>query len=138
MAITDKLNAAHTELSQAQDVSTARALIQPIREDVLRVNSELQAIADSGVFDTVDNEIKAAHTELSQAQDVSTARALIQPIREDVLRVNSELQAIADSGVFDTVDNEIKAALIKAWNVVKAAKVGFEDVDVAELLNWRP
>ena len=84
------------------------------------------------------DKLNIAHTGLSQAQDVSTARALIQPIREDVLRINSELQAIADSGVFDTVDDEIKAALVKAWNVVKAAKAGFEDVDVAELLDWRP
>ncbi len=84
------------------------------------------------------DKLNIAHTGLSQAQYVSTARALIQPIREDVLRINSELQAIADSGVFDTVDNEIKAALVKAWNVVKAAKAGFEDVDVAELLDWRP
>jgi len=78
------------------------------------------------------------YAELTQAQKVSSARALIQPIREDVLRIDSELQAIADSGAFNTVDAEIKAALIKAWNVVKAAKVGFEDTDVATLLNWRP
>lgn len=84
------------------------------------------------------DKLNEAYTELSQAKEVSTARALIQPIREDVLRINSELQAIADGGVFDTVDDEIKAALIKAWNVVKAAKAGFEDAEVAELLNWRP
>jgi len=58
MALTDKLNAAHAEFTQAQKVSSARALIQPIRADVFRVNAELQEIADSGVFDTVDVEIK--------------------------------------------------------------------------------
>ena len=84
------------------------------------------------------DKLNTAYAELTQAQKVSSARALIQPIREDVLRIDSELQAIADSGAFNTVDAEIKAALIKAWNVVKAAKVGFEDTDVATLLNWRP
>ena len=84
------------------------------------------------------DKLNTAHAELSQAQKVSTARALIQPIRADVLRIDAELQVIADSGVFNTVDAEIKAALIKTWNVVRAAKVGFEDTDVAELLNWRP
>lgn len=84
------------------------------------------------------DKLNTAYAELLQAQKVSNARALIQPIRESVLRINAELQEIADSGVFDTVDVEIKQALIKAWNVVKAAKAGFEDTDVAELLNWRP
>jgi len=84
------------------------------------------------------DKLNTAFEELTQAQKVGHARALIQPIREDILRIDSELQAIADSGVFNTVDAEIKAALIKAWNVVKAAKVGFEDTDVNELLNWRP
>ena len=60
MALTDKLNTAHAELSQAQKVSSARAKIQPIREDVQRINAELQEIADSGIFNTVDVEIKQA------------------------------------------------------------------------------
>ena len=84
------------------------------------------------------DKLNTVYAELTQAQKVSTARALIQPIREDIFRIDVELQAIADSGVFNTVDVEIKAALIKAWNVVKVAKVGFEDTDVNELLNWRP
>ena len=82
--------------------------------------------------------LNTAYAELTQAQKVAQARALIQPIREDVLRINLELQALADSGTFNTVDADIKAALIKAWNVVKAAKTGFEDVTVKELLDWRP
>lgn len=60
MALTDKLDTAYAELTQAQKVSTARALIQPIREDVLRIDTELQAIADTGVLNTVDAEIKQA------------------------------------------------------------------------------
>ena len=60
MALTDKLNTAYAELTQAQKVSQARALMQPIREDVLRVDAELQKIADSGTFNTIDAEIKAA------------------------------------------------------------------------------
>ncbi|MDK1103802.1 MAG: hypothetical protein QGD93_09340 [Actinomycetota bacterium] len=87
---------------------------------------------------SIIDKLNAAHTELAQAQKVSAARALIQPIREDVLRVDAELQAIAASGVFDTVDPEIKQTLLAAWDVVKAAKTGFENVDIAELLDWRP
>jgi hypothetical protein len=84
------------------------------------------------------DKLNTAYAELTQAQKVSGARALMQPIREDVLRVNQELQNIAGSGIFDTVDMEIKQALIKAWNVIKDAETAFEDVDVAELLDWRP
>ena len=84
------------------------------------------------------DKLNTAFAELTQAQKVSHARALIQPIREDILRVNTELQAIADSGSFDTVDIEIKQALIAAWNVIKASKTGFENVTIAELLDWRP
>jgi len=84
------------------------------------------------------DKLNTAYAELTQAQKVSQARALIQPIREDILRVNIELQEIANSGSFDTVDIEIKQALIAAWNVLKTAKTGFENVTIAELLDWRP
>ena len=60
MALTDKLNTAYAELSQAQSVSKARALMQPIRSDLIRTNAELQTISDSGSFSTVDPEILAA------------------------------------------------------------------------------
>jgi len=60
MALTDKLNAAYAELKQREQTRDARAAMQPIREDVLRVDAELQAIADSGVFNTIDAEVKAA------------------------------------------------------------------------------
>ena len=60
MALTDKLNAAYDTLTQAQKVGTARALIQPIRSDIIRVNAELQTIADSGSLNTVDADIKDA------------------------------------------------------------------------------
>jgi len=82
--------------------------------------------------------LNIAYAELTQAQKVGNARALMQPIREDVLRVDAALQDIADSGVFTTVDPEIVAALVKAWDVIKAAKTGFEDAEIAELLDWRP
>ena len=58
MALTDKLNAAYEERMQLKKVNHARALMQPIRADILRVDRELQEIADSGVLDDVDNEIK--------------------------------------------------------------------------------
>lgn len=84
------------------------------------------------------DKLNTAYAELTQAQKVSQARTLIQPIREDIIRVNVELQKIADSGTFNTVDTEIKTALVAAWNVLKTAKTGFENITVAELLNWRP
>jgi len=87
---------------------------------------------------SLTDKLDIAYAELTQAQKVAKARALIQPVREDVLRVNTELQALADSGTFNTVDVDIKAALVAAWNVVKAAKTGFENVTVKELLDWRP
>lgn len=87
---------------------------------------------------SITDKLNEAHAEFTQAGKVSKARAAIQPIRADVIRINAELQNIADSGVFDTVDVEIKQALIAAWNVIKAAKTGFEDVEITELLDWRP
>ncbi len=84
------------------------------------------------------DKLDTAYAELTQAQKVSTARALIQPIRDDVLRIDAELQAIADTGVFDTIDVDIKQAMLSAWGVIQAAKTGFEDATVAELLDWRP
>ena len=84
------------------------------------------------------DKLDGAFAELTQSQKVSHARALIQQVWMDIPRINSELQAIADSGSLNTVDAEIKAALLKAWNVIKTAKTGFEDVDIAELMNWRP
>jgi len=84
------------------------------------------------------DKLNAAYTGLTQAQKVSQARALIQPIRVDVLRIDAELQTIADSGSFNTVDAEIKTALIAAWNVLKMAKTGFENITVKELLDWKP
>lgn len=56
----DKLNIAHAELIQKQKVSKIRALIQVIRTDVIRIDAELQVIADSGIFDTIAIEIKDA------------------------------------------------------------------------------
>ena len=60
MSLSDKLDTAYIEITQGQQVSKARALIQPIRDDIVRINAELQVIADSGVFNTVDTDIKQA------------------------------------------------------------------------------
>lgn len=76
MALTDKLNEAHADLQIAQKISEARALIQPIRDDILRVNAELQAIADSGALNNADVEIKSALISAWQAiKDGETAFA---------------------------------------------------------------
>ena len=60
MSLTDKLNAAYQDLQEAQQIAQVRALIQPIRDDTVRVNAEIQAIADTGVLNQADPEIKAA------------------------------------------------------------------------------
>jgi len=83
------------------------------------------------------DKLNAAHEEFTQAEKVNRARCLMQPIRDDIIDINKELQEIADSGVFDTVDTEIKQALIAAWNVIKAARTGFEEVEVVALLDWK-
>lgn len=84
------------------------------------------------------DKLNIAHAELIQKQKVNKIRALIQAIRTDVIRIDTELQAIADSGIFDTIAIEIKDALVKAKNIINDTKTAFEDVDVAELLDWSP
>lgn len=84
------------------------------------------------------DKLNTAFAELTQAKKVNQARALIQTVRHDVITATTELQAIADSGSFDTVDPEIKQALIAGWDIVKAAKTGFENSILNELLDWKP
>jgi len=60
MSLTDKLNTAHADLVQAQKVSSARALMQPIRADVIRIDQELQEITDTNNLEDIDTEIKQA------------------------------------------------------------------------------
>ena len=60
MALTAKLDTAYASLTQAQKAGTARALIQPLRSDIIRINAELQAISDSGSLASVDAEIISA------------------------------------------------------------------------------
>jgi hypothetical protein len=82
--------------------------------------------------------LETLNDERTQRNKVFQARALLQRVRETITEVNAEIQTIADSGSFDTVDTEIKQALITTWDVVKAAKAGFEDTDIAKFLDWRP
>ncbi len=58
MAIQEKLNTLNDEREQRNKAFQARALLQEVREKVLEADTELQAIADSGSFDTIDTEIK--------------------------------------------------------------------------------
>lgn len=60
MALTDKITTLHAELTQRQKVQQARALLQNVRSTILETNSQLQEIADSGNFDTLDTEVKQA------------------------------------------------------------------------------
>ena len=85
MALTDKLNTAYDELTQAQKVSSARALMQPIRDDLIRTNAELQAIADSGSLDTVDGEIKSALVACWDIYKAAQAALAANPIIVELL-----------------------------------------------------
>lgn len=60
MTLTDKITTLHTELTQRQKAQQARALLQNVRSTILETNSQIQAIADSGDFDTLDAEVKQA------------------------------------------------------------------------------
>ena len=60
MAIKDAMNNLYTELTQRQRITQARALLQNVRSVVQEANSQIQEIADSGSFDTIDTEIKQA------------------------------------------------------------------------------
>ena len=84
----------------------------------------------------IEDKLEILNEEREQRSSAFRARALLQEVRESVFATNIDIQAIVDSGIFDTIDSEIIAALVKAWNVVKDAKAGFEDVDVAKLLDW--
>jgi len=56
----NKLNLLHAELAQRQKAGQARATLQNIRSVISETNTQLQGIADSGSFDTLDTEIKQA------------------------------------------------------------------------------
>ena len=84
----------------------------------------------------IQEKLNTLNNERMQRNKVFQARALLQRARETIIEVNAEIQTIADSGSFDTVDTEIKQVLITTWDVVKAAKTGFEDAGVTKLLDW--
>ena len=58
-AVDDKFASLVSDTEQRQKVITARALLQNARSTIVETNAELQEIADSGSFDTVDVELKA-------------------------------------------------------------------------------
>ena len=68
MSLSDKIDVLADELVQRQKAQQARALLQNLRSTVLETNTQIQAIADSGEFDTLEAEFKAA---LVQAWNVS-------------------------------------------------------------------
>ena len=59
MAISDILTSSFETKEQAEKFFTARAKIMPLREDAIRIKTEVQAIIAEGVFNTVDPELKA-------------------------------------------------------------------------------
>lgn len=56
----DKIKLLHEELTQRQKAQQVRALLQNVRSTITETNSQIQAIADSGSFNTLDTEIKQA------------------------------------------------------------------------------
>lgn len=60
MSLTDKITALQVELTQRQKAQHARALLQNARSTILETNTQIQAIADNGDFDTLDSDIKQA------------------------------------------------------------------------------
>jgi len=68
MSLSDKIDVLAAELTQRQKAQQARALLQNLRSTVLETNTQIQAISDSGQFDTLETEFKAA---LVQAWNVS-------------------------------------------------------------------
>ena len=76
-------------------------------------------------------------TEKQQRDRVIEARAILHDVRANVQEAATRLQEIADSGAMNTIDSEIKAALVTGWDGVNAAQSGFEDSNLATLLDWR-
>ena len=70
MALSDKITLLSQELNQRQKAQQARALLQNFRMAAVETNSQIQAIADSGNFDTLDADVKSA---LLTAWNVSKA-----------------------------------------------------------------
>lgn len=68
MALTDKITTLSEELKQRQKAQQARAILQNFRSVVVETNTQIQDIADSGSFNTLDIDIKNA---LIAAWDVS-------------------------------------------------------------------
>ncbi len=60
MALSDKITLLSQELTQRQKAQRVRALLQNLRNTVLETNRDIQEIADSGNFDTLDADIKSA------------------------------------------------------------------------------
>jgi len=60
MALADKITLLSQELGQRQKAQHARALLQNLRSVVIETNTGIQAVVDSGSFDTIDTEIKQA------------------------------------------------------------------------------
>ena len=58
-AVDTKFGSLVTDAEQRQKVITARALLQNARSTIQETNTQLQEIATSGSFNTVDAELKA-------------------------------------------------------------------------------
>ena len=60
MSLTEKITLLSQELNQRQKAQQARALLQNFRSTAIETNSQIQAIADSGNFNTLDAGVKLA------------------------------------------------------------------------------
>jgi len=86
----------------------------------------------------ISDKLQTQFNELTQTQRAVQVKAKLQNIRSEIIRTNSEIQEIADAGALNLLDTEIKKTLNSAWNILKQAEAAFEDVNIKELLDWRP
>lgn len=86
----------------------------------------------------LNEKITQLHSNLEKHKKVQYVKLLLQKTRSAILKTNSEIQAMVDSGSFDVLDPEIKTVLAAGWNICKIAQTGFENAEIAELLDWKP
>jgi len=60
MAVTDTLTTLWDEKKQRDAAFQVRALLQAMRDDLANTNARIQAVVDSGQFDTIPADVKAA------------------------------------------------------------------------------
>jgi len=72
-----------------------------------------------------------------QAETAINAVKLLNNLSHHMLETSAELQTLKDSGRFDLWPADFKLALLRYWNIYKAATSAIEeDSDIQTILNW--